>query len=93
MQKFIFSVGSDIVSAPGFERPDVVTSLTRYADALADAVRDEYPGAVVTWSIDPTTGYTVQWHTLPSDDVVERVRELAGAVWEDSARWYVDEAG
>ena len=90
MSKFVFSVGSDIVSAPGFEHPDVVTSLTRYADMLADAVREEWSDAAVTWSIDTTTGYTVQWHTVPSDDVVERVRELADTVWEDSLTWYVD---
>jgi hypothetical protein len=90
MSKFVFSVGSDIVSAPGFERPDVVTSLTRYADRLADDVRDAFPGAVVTWTVDARTGYTVQWHTLPGDDVIERVRELAGLAWE-SQTWYVDE--
>jgi hypothetical protein len=91
MQKFIFSVGSDLVSGPGFEHPDVAESIARYADALADAVRAEYPGAVVGWSIDPTTGYTVQWHTVPSDDHVERCRELADIVWGDSDEWYVDE--
>ncbi len=89
--RFVFSVGSDLVSGPGFERPDVVTSLTRYADALADAVRDEWPDAAVTWTVDARTGYTVQWHTVPSDDHVERCRELADAVWEDSQTWYVDE--
>jgi hypothetical protein len=89
--RFVFSVGSDIVSAPGFERPDVAESLARYADRLADAVREEWPDAAVTWSIDPTTGYTIQWHTLPSDDHVERVRELADIVWGDSYPWYVDE--
>jgi hypothetical protein len=91
MQKFIFSVGSDLVSGPGFERPDVAESITRYADLLADAVRAEWPDAVMGWSIDPTTGYTVQWHTVPSDDHVERCRELAGAVWSDHATWYTDE--
>ena len=91
MQKFIFSVGSDLVSAPGFEHPDVVTSLTRYSDALADAVRAEWPDAAVTWSVDARTGYTVQWHTVPSDDVLERVRELADTVWSDSDEWYTDE--
>jgi hypothetical protein len=88
--RFVFSVGSDLVSGPGFERPDVAESLARYADRLADAVREEWPDAAVTWSIDPTTGYTVQWHTVPSDDHVERCRELASTVWEDSAEWYVD---
>jgi hypothetical protein len=91
MKKFIFSVGSDIVSAPGFEHPDVAESLARYADRLADAVRETWPDAVVGWAIDPTTGYTIQWHTLPSDDHVERVRELADAVWSDSDEWYTDE--
>jgi hypothetical protein len=89
--RFVFSVGSDIVSAPGFERPDVAESLARYADRLADAVREEWPDAAVTWSIDPTTGYTIQWHTVPSDDHVERCRELASTVWEDHATWYTDE--
>jgi hypothetical protein len=88
--RFVFSVGSDLVSGPGFERPDVTTSITRYADQLADAVREEWPDAAVTWSIDPTTGYTIQWHTVPSDDHVERCRELADAVWSDSDEWYVD---
>jgi hypothetical protein len=89
MQKFIFSVGSDIVNGPGFEHPDVAESLARYADRLADDLRDEWPDAVVGWSIDPTVGYTIQWNTVP-DETLERCRELADLAWE-SQTWYTDE--
>jgi hypothetical protein len=77
-------VGLDIVDV--FPDCDVERSLARYADAVADAARELYPEADVTWRIDTRCGFGVR---IDGIDDTETLRAEADRIWTDQT-WVVD---
>lgn len=80
-------VGLNIVDA--FPDCDVSRSLARYADQVADAARERYPDAEVTYRIDTRCGFGLRIDGLGEDETAW-LRERADVVWEDTDRWMID---
>jgi hypothetical protein len=82
--KITIEVGTDIVDA--FPDCDVERSLSRYADQVADAARERYPDADVTYRIDTRCGFGLRIDGL---DDTEALREDADRIWTEQT-WVVD---
>ena len=84
--RILIEVGTDIVDV--FPDCDVERSLARYADQVADAARELYPDADVTYRIDARCGFGIRIDGLEEADT-EWLRERADEVWTDQT-WVVD---
>jgi hypothetical protein len=94
-----FTVGIDLLNAPGYHGVEDYDSLLEYARRLENDVEQWFPSADIEWSVDIRLGVTVRWDRVEveagEDDlttVEEKVRgdlkDLADNLFE-SDRWVV----